>query len=1105
MADLYDLLQQTYSEKLDKQNQNYQKGDLKSTNTAIVNKYNFNTNKDNSIFGLGDLYKKETKEIEKTLKEVKKEEAKRYKEIFKKELELQQYSTRLKNETLKRETDAYTHMYSVKLNQEQKVNSILEQQAKTYKEIGESGKISLGNLAQIYTQRREVEKLEKESIDYKYKQFKERIDKFKTGVETIIDHIFKYIDNRDNLLVWNQWEKGINDFGSQYEQNFTEIAARNGSDTQLQTHELIKSSLTQIINNSDLAKGLNFNNEVFPEITNAVQKGFMGSEATDVALSNAIDKKITPWLDTASETWVDLQYQLSDDMLMQLKGQQLLLQETREGNRILQNGVVSALLDSLEPTLLNIDANTTDVSSLTGEAQVMVASLMDNGWGKQAAVKFANEAIDAFQNPFKNLQSSSSTWQKMLAIGAVNGNDLNSTLQFATNGLAAFDNGTWQSGGAVAAGWGVPTNGLTRDTNYISDILQAGIDVNNYKNGDFKGIYQSTISNLNAYTTATQQNDNAKQNAVTDYVFDKSLIVHGNDLAGLQLKELQSIKRWLITGLVATPFMKLGDKLIDGLVEGLGKSNIIKLGSGFTSKLGSGFLSNSQNITGAGKLGIMSSGPGAILGSTAGVLAGSYLLKEGIQGVGESFNKYNTGNDTQKKYAEGSMLASAGAALGGGVGTSAILALGASNPIGWFALALGGAALAVKKYRDHLAELDDASARITQNFNNAKDVIDNETDSRKKQLLTVYDNIDSLQTTNEKLEYLKKNGIDTSNLSFSENAKNTDEVNKQLKIYLDNLIKANDENSDDAKELLDTVSVAYQNEFNTEVDNVKDAILKNYSREALTQKYGNISDKELWNYQRKALENLGYNKDEIEKMKTHWHDGPMNENELKGVLDKGAVDGKNIGSWEDHIENGNVDISAVNYALRQAGINNIELQDENNISQVLGALADDIIYINKYKKWGKSGDDKLKTNIPDEFNQKDYDTYKENILKADKSSKKLLTKAFESLGDTEAMTTWPDDLKGYKIGSSFIAYDQIAQLHKGERVLTENQNKEYTQELISGDSKSSIIQMGVQDIVIAIKNQTNEILDYLSLHSGDNTSNSSLNMFPSMGNTKVTI
>ena len=96
------------------------------------------------------------------------------------------------------------------------------------------------------------------------------------------------------------------------------------------------------------------------------------------------------------------------------------------------------------------------------------------------------------------------------------------------------------------------------------------------------------------------------------------------------------------------------------------------------------------------------------------------------------------------------------------------------------------------------------------------------------------------------------------------------------------------------------------------------------------------------------------------------------------------------------------------------------------------------------------------------------------------------------------------NLQKFKIGSSFIPFNLIAQLHKGERVLTEMQNKEYTENLISGKNTANIIELSVKDIVSAIQNQTSDIINYLRQLSLNTVSNNlSLNMSAEMGNTRI--
>ena len=95
------------------------------------------------------------------------------------------------------------------------------------------------------------------------------------------------------------------------------------------------------------------------------------------------------------------------------------------------------------------------------------------------------------------------------------------------------------------------------------------------------------------------------------------------------------------------------------------------------------------------------------------------------------------------------------------------------------------------------------------------------------------------------------------------------------------------------------------------------------------------------------------------------------------------------------------------------------------------------------------------------------------------------------------------NLEKFRLGSSFIPTDMIAILHKGERVLTANQNKEFTENNLAGNN-SGIIRESVRDIVVAIQQQTQDIISTIrSLKFDSNSSTTKLNMSPIMGNTRV--
>lgn len=1060
---------------------------IKGDNDVITQMFpGLRTNADGTLYGTKGRADAERKEIEK----IKKAEQDRYANLYKSELEYNKYSQKVKKDLLQQENKQYTELYNLKKKIHEKETTLLEEERNIRQEIANSGKVTLGDLASLYTKQQEIAKLEKETLEYKERQFKKGVDTVKQAFGTIIQHIMNYVNEWGNLLRWNQWEKGIKDSGTQYEQNFTEIAARLGSDTQMNTHDMLKSTLSSVIGDSVLKSGLNFNNEVFPAITDAVQKGFT-TDAEDIAISNAIDKKIMPWLETSSETWVQMQYNMSDEALLRYKSDQLMLQATQEGNRLLQNGVISQITDSILPSLDNIVANTTEVEDLNDEMYAKVMYLMnDMGYSKQEAIKAVNKEIEAYQNPFKAL-TSGDTGDKLLAIDNLWGTDL------VGNFASSMIGSGWAGSGAFFDLTGLASGGETRTERGL--LTYAGMESAQNKyikqyNLDRDNSSEYNISKLLEYTTATQQSDNKAQNIAANNTFDKNLQVHGIDLAALQLNELKEIKTWLITGLSVLLLTKLTDKMTDGFVK-----NVL---SKFKTNVGGG----SSSVGSGGALGTWSKGALSSGASTAAKITGFGAAALGtgvaIAGFSDMSDEIDFANNTNnltidrneaKKDATTAGVAGALGAAGAAIG------LFASGPIGLAIAAVGGLVLGVKKYNDHLEKVRDATETLTKGFTGAKEKIQEEHKAREDNLKSIRSNMLDLDSTSEKLEYLRESGLNPTITAEQLKGKTLEEVNKELDVYLSNLILENKKDSKEDQKNIDEIGGKLKTQYNKDVSELKDQI------------YGQLKGKSK-DEQYEMLSMLGYSDEELDALFRNKANGAASDGELWRFLDKGGkfADVKGIESFSNKLGNGKITADDVNSFsnLYITHYNAPQLYDQtkltaDEISKIYTAAE----YIYDYKAYGRS-ENPEKNNIPHEFKQTTYDEFKNYLTGLGRNFNTVVSETFKQLGYSGTLT--PDSLstsKEFRLGSSYIPMDMIAMLHAGERVLTAGQNKEYTNELTSGNSASSIIQAGVQDIVIAIKTQTTEIINYLSTVSFNNSSfgNSQINMLPAMGNTKVTI
>ncbi|MDY5929899.1 MAG: hypothetical protein SPJ27_07685 [Candidatus Onthovivens sp.] len=1071
--DIMNLLVQSYNDNAREQAQN-----MNSAGRTINKMSTFTSNYDtrNIPSSAKPFFEKELKEIEK----INNQELKRYESLYKKELELHEYSLKFKKDLYEQESKHYKNIFNLQTGIHEQLVNYKENERNIYKEISKNGKITLQNQFELYSLKVKEQELEKQTAEYKIKKFEENVDKVKKGLTTVVNHIFRDLNELSNIYLFNNWKKGISDLQTQYETNFTEISGRLGITNGIDTHNLIGNVLNDIKSNDNYMKGLNFNNEVFPQITDAVKRGFQGEKAEEIGLTTAIDKKIMPWLDTTSDTWTNLQYNLSDNLLAQLKGQQLQLQATQEGNRILQNGVVSEITNSLAPTLLNIDANTTDVTDLSGQAQEIVMSLMNNGYSKQDAVKTANQMIDAYQNPYKALNSNN-TADKLYALGGLQGGDIASAAQFAGKFLSSVSNTNWAGSGAIAD-LGFVTNGLTRNNKWINSQIEAGKAADSYISTNLKGTYDSKVNNLTEYVTATQKNDNEEQNKAVIKVFNDAFGNHILDIDKMILDEVINIKTWLITGFTANIVANLGNKLIDKIIGGLSKGNLFgkfyeggqflpKSAGGGRAPAGGQYVMSGLSKGLIGGASIAGGVTGAVIGikdtwdNTKAITTMSLDNKEQAKNT-KDYEAYKKSLEDRQFNIRGSSVAGgiiggvAGAGGGYLAGTAAGAAVGSIIPgLGTAVGAIVGGLIGVAggylgaKAGEAIGEalnpftnvLSDAAVESLNNLTILNQNWDDEVVERQNLVNSM--KLASDEETKKRL--LLDAGFDKNLVSM---AKTSD--------ALDNLAKSALSAAEDNSDLANAAEGLSVNLNNTAVSDVFGNLKNDFE---------NLSSKER---QQKLSEVLSLTSMDSTKRESIQKDidgsrGFANRTTMKNVEDilariQSASDDKSVRSI------------AGNYDLNYDTLNITYFNKLNDaiINKDKEAAIDAITMLKADKISGsdKSAWDTIKTN----------ETYK---------------KALENIGI---------DVKQYKLGSSYIPYDMIAQLHAGERVLTANQNKEYTKELETGNG--SIIVNSIQDVVSAIQNQTKTIIDYLSTMNFNNSSGfKKMNMLPSMGNTKVTL
>ena len=535
-----------------------------------------------------------------------------------------------------------------------------------------------------------------------------------------------------------------------------------------------------------------------------------------------------------------------------------------------------------------------------------------------------------------------------------------------------------------------------------------------------------------------------------------------------------------------------GNSVSDALTWGNAAAEYGELGGGlkYGGLLG-GFTQGGSAMTAGHLSGVGATGLGAI--TTAG---GLMMAFKGGQILGDTVSNWNEpskyGGDKTLDNTVG-VATGVGALAGGGMAAAAGLGL-ASGPIGWIGLAVGGLALAGKAAYDYSERLKHGAEQVDilgKEFDTLRDQAKQQFEAKEKEIKQLENSFYALSDETERRQLLVNNGIipEENNLSLT---------NEEMEKYIQNLTDANINMNSVSEDILNGFESEYSQKSKDEISAAIDNI------------YGSMKGKSE-EEQREMLKYLGADEQMIDALMKNKVNGAASDGELwRAFVDKeGKLHGEEFTSITEAIESGQISTSRINSYINKYG-DEMEYKpyvtSESKYMAGVDMLASTIGYLNQYKEYG-SGKKEPTDSKASGFDKNTYDDYKQQILSLNDKEKVEIAFKYTGIPSNDIqkiLSDYPNSLKGYKLGSTYIPNDMIAQLHEGERVLTANQNKEYTEELTTG--RTDIIQIGLQDVVSAIRQQTNDILTYLrELSISSNSSMSSmLNMSPVMGNTRVT-
>lgn len=460
--------------------------------------------------------------------------------------------------------------------------------------------------------------------------------------------------------------KGINDFCSFYESNFTEIAARTGTGgDRSATRDVFKGARAEA---KQYGGALNFNNEVLPQLMDLTRAGLQGEELYAKASEAALDKKIMPWLNETSQTWLTISSKMDNQTQAQYKNMQFAMQDSKSGNRLLQSGVIDKLNGDIYPVLQSIDFNTVDKENLPAEMLALMESYTEQGFDPQEAYQAAKDAYDISGDMFGAL-TTGDTSKKIQALNQMQyglGEGAARTQNYFAQMMAGAGSDIGASAiGGILGGRRFVKGGYMTTENAAGSVVSLGSYEKNVK--DLQVASQSTdrydenVKNADQYNTITQQFKNYVENFGSAVGQFASAIPGGNMLANIGTEVAgQLISHGIekvggnllgkVTGKIAGD---VGGDVAGKLASKVGGKVIEKVGGEVAKEAGTKALASVGKTIGKGlvKGGIKAGGAStatAAVAGVAGLAAGAYMMGKDAHEAGKKAGEWGTSESSAK-------------------------------------------------------------------------------------------------------------------------------------------------------------------------------------------------------------------------------------------------------------------------------------------------------------------------------------------------------------------------------------------------------------------------------------------------------------------------
>lgn len=945
---------------------------------------------------------KEVVQKEKELQDLQKESARNQKQLLKEmqSFNLQSPSFSINNLLNKKQQDL-----------DNKISSRTEQLLNDW--VAKNGNVTEENYEQ-------VQKYLQQSIDKEFSGQALRLNVAAQGLQ-LAANTLKSVGQ----MFLGLFKQGIANQSNAYENSFTNISVRNGT-TRSQYYGA-QSRVNNILGDMGLRENI-ATSQVQDMWNTLASEGIKvdleDQKTTTQAIETILTNQIVPYLDMSSAYMQKLAND-NPNLMKQVRGIGTSIQNV-EGSNVVANEYLQDMMTNLSPMG---ELAQQELGLQYADTLGQLEDLRNQGLSDSQIGELYSKIKGMVEDPYNTISNGDTldrlTFSQMMA----NNEDMHDSsawLNYLTQNLDYLSSGVGKGNRSNLTA-GIYANSLggsaslwdtfnSKDINAIQSIIA----------GDKASSGVNIAANIatSAFTNDQNQTNKTLQNITLENLMNELSVV--NQWMGNWTNVIVGAIQGIGNILLGVAGAKLGSSILSGKASGLlGKAG---------NAIGTGLSNAGSTLSGVGITGGAATALGAA-GVTAGIAGAAYGISTGIGQLQEGETGLGVTN------------IAGGAAMGVGAGM-----LLASNPVGWFVGAIGGAALLGARLYESANAYKEAGKVVEKEFNNVANSLQQEYDTREDNLYRIKENLQDSDTLEQARSELISSGLLTEEEINKARTANKDALEDLTNKYIEETGRL----SDEANDLLDKYSdIDAQNATNV-MGSIKDwyDAYKNVENET---NFDTMYDMVKAVMESENFNNLSESDQEFAKkqwnvIQTKKTEGTLDQADLEWFLDRGdnghlfysTVSGQALEDFTRRAQN------------RGAGVDKYNDIDANLVSQYLLPVV-----------------------------QAETKEEAETALKNAKAAG-LSRSTYSEIQET--MDKF--GIESYRQGINDVPEDQLAVLHQGEAVLTAstaNELRNMTDVYRETATQTYNIDAIIQNQTSALITKMNEIIRVITTGVGTST------------------